>query len=101
MKFSVLPQETLIELLHFLAENENFKSVEKMLGEDVTPVIVASALRELAEQLQMDLASKETVDKLDGKKSSHLSDEAKKILSTLSSREEIRLYRALGLVEKK
>lgn len=101
MEFKILPQEILIELLHFLAENEDFDCVEKMLGDNITPAVAGSALRELAEQLQMDLASKESVTKFDDVKSSGLSPEARRILTSLSPREERRLYRALGLVEKK
>ncbi|MBU4485232.1 hypothetical protein KKA47_07430 [bacterium] len=101
MKITVIPEETLIELLYFLAENEKFASVKKMLGKDITPELVGSALRELAEQLTISLAQKEQVTRFDDSKNSGLSDEARKILSSLSPREERRLYKVLGLTESK
>lgn len=100
MKITVMPKQTAAELLLFLAEHEEFSSVSKLLEDGITPEEVHSLFRELARELSREAADEIKDDKYDLKKSSHLSTQAKNIISYLSPHEEKKLLEAFGLVEK-
>lgn len=98
-KISVMPKETLAELLLYLADNESFTSVTKNLGEGITVEETRAALRELARELSREaMASRGSVD--EAKEAAHLSRKAKEIMSYLSPNEEKALLSAFGLAEK-
>ncbi len=99
MDTHVMPKETLAELLFFLAENEEFGSVKKLLVDGFTIEEVRAALRELAEGLRKE-ASQEATHQYNAQKDIRLSKEAKDIISYLSPGEEKSLLTAFGLVEK-
>lgn len=99
MKIQTFPKETLAELLLFLAENEEFSSVQNLLVEGVTLAQVRGALRELACELKRE-ASTENGNSYNPQKDSKLSKEAKAIISYLSPSEEKSLLQAFGLIEK-
>lgn len=101
MKITVMPKQTAAELLLFLAEHESFASVSKLLEDGITTDEVHALLRELARELLCEAADEIKDGKYDVKKDSHLSTQAKNILSYLSPHEEKTLLEAFGLVEKK
>ena len=99
MDIKTMPKETLAELLFFLAENEEFASVHKLLGEGVTVKEVRGSFRELAEGLHKEVAA-EVANQYNAQKDNRLSAEAKEIISYLSPGEEKTLLTAFGLIEK-
>lgn len=96
IKISVLPKETLIELLFYLAENEKFSAVQENLAGGVTVNEVKTALRELAVALSRE-AGEEAAGEVSVKKGAHLSPRTKEIISYLSPYEEKTLLAAFGL----
>lgn len=96
IKISVLPKETLIELLLYLAENEKFPSVAENLEGGVTVTEVKTALRELAVAISRE-AGDEAVFEVSTKKGANLSPRTKEIISYLSPYEEKTLLTAFGL----
>lgn len=96
IKTSVLPKETLIELLFYLADNEKFPSVAENLKGGVTVNEVKTALRELAVALSRE-AGEEAAGDSGAKKGAHLSPRAKEIISCLSPYEGKTLLAAFGL----
>lgn len=99
IKISVMPKETLVELLHFLAENESFSSVNEKISEGFTAQEVRGALRELARELSREVHEERGSD-ANAKKNSHLSRKTKEIISYLSSHEEKTLLSAFKLIDK-
>ena len=99
MKIETMPKETLAELLLFLAENEEFTSVQELIAEGVSVVQVRTALREVAIELRRE-ADAEEGSQYNPQKDSKLSPEAKTIISYLSPGEEKSLLSAFGLIEK-
>jgi len=99
MEIKTIPKDTLAELLFFLAENEEFGSVQKLLAEGVTVEEVRASLRELAEGLRKEAAA-ELANHYNAQKDTRLSKEAKTIISYLSPGEEKTLLMAFGLIEK-
>src|SRR3989338_6542094 len=100
MNIQKMPKETLAELLLFLAENEEFSSVPKLLDEGVTIEEVRAVFRELASVLRQESAAESTKQMYDAKKDARLSKEAKTIISYLSPGEEKTLLTAFGLIDK-
>lgn len=100
MNITVIPKETLAELLLFLAENESFESVEKLLGAEVNVTEIRAAFREIADELKKEVAQE--VGKLGAeiKKELRVSRQTRQILSYLSPGEEKTLFQALGILEK-
>ncbi len=80
----MIPKDTLSELLFYLADHEEFKSVES-LG-SFTPQEVRDVLRELALSLRQQ-ADQEETGKIDVKHLEELSSKVKHALSTLTPRE--------------
>jgi hypothetical protein len=99
INISVMPKETLVELLLFLADNESFDSVKKNLREGMTVPEVRSALRELALQLAKEVPSacQSELDTL--MKESGVSPKALKIISALSEREKKDFLSAFGFAD--
>ena len=100
MNITTMPKDTLSELLLFLSENEEFSSMSKLMGEGITSEEVRAALRELAVGLRQEAAAEAAKQAYDAKKDSHLSKDAKTIISYLSPGEERALLTAFGLLEK-
>jgi hypothetical protein len=101
MDIKTMPKETASELLIFLAENEEFDSVNSKLTEgDLKVEEVRAVLREIGEALRRE-SNAERKEKYDVKSCQHLSKEAKRIISYLSPREEQTLLSAFGLIDKK
>lgn len=92
-----MPKETAAELLFFLADNEDFSSVEKMGDSDITVEEVRAVLRELASALNREASANWKSFDVKGK---GLSKEAKNVISSLSPREEQSLLTAFRLIEK-
>lgn len=101
MKLRAMPKHTAAELLLFLAENEDFPSVSKLLGKDVLVEEVKVVLREISAELMFEAEQEVGGEKYDLKNESHLSPQAKKIISYLSPNEEKTLLETFGLVDKK
>lgn len=98
MEIKNLPKDTAVELLRYLAEHEDFKSLDALEPDGLTRETARAVLRELADNLQKEVDAegrpREAGDL------AHLSGEAKRILSYLSPREEKALLKAFGLIEK-
>lgn len=93
-----MPKDTLSELIRYISENEDFKSVEKLAGGDISVPEVRAVLRELADGLAREAALEGKKD-YDVKSCKILSKEAKNVISSLSSREERSLLTKFGLIE--
>lgn len=96
MNITVMPKETLVELLHYLAENERFNSVSENLGGGVTVEEVRAVLRELAREVGRE-AAEARGDEGALKRNTHVSRKAREIISYLSPHEEKTLLSAFGL----
>ena len=90
----MLPKETLSELLLFLVENEEFRSIEK-LG-SFTPLQLKEALKELAVHLRQQADRETDLSKVDYKHFEELSPQVKQVLSTLTPREFQTLFKHFG-----
>lgn len=88
------------ELLRYLCDHEEFLSIEKLLGGDVSAGEAKAVLRELSTELAKEAAS-EAKTSYDVKGCKNLSKSSKNIISSLSPREEKSLLTAFGLIEKK
>ncbi|MFH0800145.1 MAG: hypothetical protein V2A66_08215 [Pseudomonadota bacterium] len=98
INISAMPKETLVELLHYIAENERFNSVSENLAGGVSVEEVRAVLRELARELAREAAAQSA--DVDVKKNSHISRKTREIISYLSPHEEKTLLTAFGLVDK-
>ena len=96
VKVSVLPKETLAELLHFLADNERFDSVTKNLSGGMTAGEVRAALRELARELSAEAASEGSNTQATAG-DMQLSPGAREVIMKLTSTEGDKLLSAFGL----
>lgn len=99
MELKTMPKETLAELLFFLAENEEFTSIQQHLAEGVTVEEVRMSLKELGEVLRKEAAT-EADTQYNPQKDVKLTGEVKKVISYLSPGEEKTLLTAFGFVEK-
>jgi len=100
IKISTMPRETVVELLLYIAENEDFPSVSKNLIDGITVGEVRAVLRELAVGLAREETSEKRQDRVAMMKEAGISPKARKIISALSPREEKALLSAFDLVEK-
>lgn len=100
IKTTVMPKETLVQLLLYLAENERFASVSEHLGEGMTVEEVRASLRELARELSREESVERGQELEEIKKGSHLAPRTREIISYLSDHEERRLLSAFGLFGK-
>jgi len=98
MHFKTMPKEAVSELLFYLAEQEEFSSLDR-LGGDVTVQETRSVFRELAEQLRREADAEWSQKDYNAQKDRSLSKEARDIISYLSPGEERTLLTAFGLVE--
>ena len=100
MKIQPLPKEVLAEILWYLADYERFQGLEQTLQGGISIVDVRSALRELSVQLREDLTKEQqAIGAVDSSKIENLNSHTRKILSSLSPREEKTLLRIFGLLE--
>lgn len=95
---TVMPKETLAELLLFLADNEKFVSVSRDLKRGVTVEETRSALRELAGELAREAGQEQGPSDVKG--DVRLSRKTKDVISCLSPNEEKALLTAFGFAEK-
>jgi len=100
LTIKTMPKETLVELLRYLAEKEEFASVSELASEDLPIEAVRAALRELAGEIAKE-AALEKGPGFDVKGSKELSKAAKNVISCLSTREEKELLSNFGLLEDK
>ena len=100
MDIKTMPKETLAELLLFLAENEEFSSLQKLLDGEFTPDEVQAAFRELAVGLRQEAIQETSQQIQDVKNDSFLTKKTKTIISSLSPIEEKTLLTVFGLIEK-
>lgn len=94
MKFKNLTHEAVCELLLYLAEYEDFESIKRLNG--LKKEMVREIFQEIAAQLRQEMNS-ETTARPDY---SHLnlSSEALSIISSLSPREEMLLFKSFRLI---
>lgn len=97
MELKSMPKKTAAELLAFLAENENFESLERELQGSVEVGEVKALFREMAMQLHAQADAEDQAETFTG--NPHLTRKAKQLLSCLSDTEEKALSRAFGLSE--
>ena len=98
MKFKTMPQETVIELLLFLAENEDFASVTTHFQGSLTPEMVREVCFELAQRLRHERGSKASEDQLKSLRK-YLSPTARTVLDSLSPREEQAILKGFSILE--
>lgn len=98
INIKTLPKDTAAELLKYLAEHEDFRSIEALGAGDVTSVEIKALLRELANQLAVEASEMRA--SYDVKSCGILSKKSKNIISCLSPREEKSLLSAFGLIEE-
>lgn len=99
MDLKTMPKETAAEVLQFLSENEEFRSVAETVGEDLAVEEVRALLRELAMELRRDAAVSPR-SAYDVTKCRHLTGVAKQIISCLSPMEEKTMLSAFGLIDQ-
>jgi hypothetical protein len=93
-----MPKETAAELLRYISEHEDFASIERLTGSDLSVPQVRAALRELAGELAKEAAAEGRQD-YSVKNCKILSKRSKTVISSLSSREERSLLTEFGLIE--
>lgn len=99
MELKSMPLDTVAEILQFMAEHEDFRSLAVAMGEEFQLEEIRGMLRELAVELRKIWAlQRQHVDRTEVE--AHLSSRAKKILTCLSPREERTLLSAFGLIER-
>lgn len=91
----MLPLETLSELLKYLAEHEEFRSLSE-LG-SISPDEVRVALRDLSNYLRQKADKERTTAKIDPKHFEELTPKVKQVLSTLTPREFQILFKQFGI----
>ena len=100
MKISNMPKQFAAELLLFLAEHENFSSVEKLLGDEVAVEEVRALFREISSGL-MEETLKELKENKNGVSDNvYISPQTRSILSHLSPQDEYSLLEIFGILEK-
>jgi len=97
MNIKSMPKEVAAELLRYIAEHEDFNSVE-VIGADVRPAIAKGLVKEVAEELAREAAA-EGKTTYDVKGCKNLSKLSKTVISCLSPREEKSLLSAFGLID--
>ena len=97
MNIKSMPKDVAAELLKYIADREDFCSVEE-IGSDVSSQTVKSLLREMAGELAKEVALENKAD-YDVKGCKKLSKLSKTIISCLSPREEKSLLTAFGLID--
>ena len=96
MKFKDLSQEAVAELLYFLADNEDFSSLKNLKGM-VSKNEVMEVLKEIADQIKIQATEEDPVQKPDYTEQ-NLSPKALSLISCLSPREEMLLFRSFKIV---
>jgi len=91
----MLPKETLSELLLYLVEHEEFKSLEALSS--LNPSQVRAALKELAFELKRETEKERDLSKIAYKHFEELSPKVKQVLSTLTPREFQILFKQFGV----
>lgn len=93
----MLPKETLSEILRYLVEHEEFKSIDD-LG-SISRNEVRTALLELASHLQIEAKREQNLNSGSYQNYDELSPKVKHVLSTLTPREFQALLKQFGLPE--
>ncbi|HBF12738.1 MAG TPA: hypothetical protein DDW49_05025 [Deltaproteobacteria bacterium] len=96
MKFKDLSPEAVAELLNFLADHEEFESLKNLKG-IFTREEVAGILKEVSVQIRTQASEEEPVQKPDYSEQS-LSPKAMSLISSLSPREEMLLFKSFKLI---
>ncbi len=91
----MLPKETLSELLLYLAEHEEFSSLQAL--NSFNPAQVRAALKELAFELRRESEKERDLSKMAYKHLEELSPKVKQVLSTLTPREFQTLFKQFGV----
>ncbi|MBN1282226.1 MAG: hypothetical protein JXA24_00450 [Proteobacteria bacterium] len=99
-EFKAMSKRTLAEIVHFVAENERFPSVEAHLAGSFTVPEVRAALRSLADRLISEAAAEGDCDSHEVCLDTELSSRAKEIVSSLDAAERKKLLAAFGLTSK-
>lgn len=100
MDLKSMPLDAAAEVIHFLSEHGDFDRLIATVGEDLSASDVRSMLRELAIEMRRIVAA--TTPASSGiDKHPHVSRRAKKMITSLSSREEKTLLTAFGILEKR
>jgi hypothetical protein len=99
MNLKSMPKDVAAEILSYLAENEDFDSIEKLAGGDISIAEVRALLRDISSSL-VAIAASENKDAFNAKNSRDLSKISKDIISSLSPREERQLLSTFGLIDK-
>lgn len=94
MKFKNVTKEAVCELLFYLAEKEDFSSIKKLKGFNQEEV--AEIIRELAIQLKNQVADEGPNQKANSEEF-NLSPKALSLISCLSPREELLLFKSFKL----
>ncbi len=96
MELKTMPKKAAAELLAFLAENENFESLERELDGSMEVGEVKALLREMSLQMHQEADAEESKTFTGNP---HLTRKSKQLLSCLSPTEEKALSKAFGLPE--
>ena len=100
MNIKTMTKDAVVELLRYLADREEFHSIEELSGSDMTVPQVRAVLREIAVELQKEDAATSRLAP-DSTKITGLSKHSKKIISSLSTSEERKLLEAFGLIDER
>lgn len=99
MECKTMPKETAAEVLQFLSEHEDFRSIADLIGEDLAVEEVRALLRELAAELRREAAASPRTT-YDVGRCQYLTGSAKQIISCLSPMEEKTILSAFGLIDQ-
>ena len=99
MKIQSLPKELLAEVLIFIADHESLHGLEPIFSSGISAEQVRTGLRELSVQLLQEV-EKESAAGPQEISHEHLSPAALRLLSVLNPREEKRLFKAFGFVDR-
>lgn len=96
MKFKNFTKEAVCELLLYLAENEEFQSVKSLKG--IKKEDVYGVLQEIADQLKQEVTGEEGLNQRPHYPDFNLSPKAMALISSLSPREEMLLFKSFKII---
>jgi hypothetical protein len=94
-----MPMETAIELLFYLAENEEFPSVKRELVGGISVSETRQTLREIAVALSRDETSGKNIDALRAAGKAGFTAQTRKVISGLSTDDTRALFSAFKLLD--